>query len=91
MLLNSFTHIALGILDRFPIAQATGQGGTIGHIPVVFSFFLNDDLKRVIFHGLSSPRRKYRTSLSDPENTVRLAMEKLILSELGHLVKALSR
>ena len=50
MLLNSFSHIALRIFDSFPIAVATGQGGTIGHVPVVLSFFLYHDLDRIVFH-----------------------------------------
>ena len=56
MLLNSFSHIALGILDGFPIAQATGQSGTISQVPIVLGFFLNHDLERIKLHKPSSPK-----------------------------------
>ena len=62
MLLNSFSHIEFGILDGFPIAQATRQSGTIGHVPFILGFFLNHDLERIMIHGLPSLWRKHSTT-----------------------------
>ena len=100
MLLNSFSHIALGIFDSFPITQAAGQSGAIGQVPLILSFFLNHDLKRIIFHGLPSPwSGVYHKPLSNPsltqrldsKNAIGLEMGKLILPEFGHLAKELTK
>jgi hypothetical protein len=100
VLLNSFSNVALGVFDGFPITIATGQGGAIGHIPVVLGFLFNHNLERIVFHGPSSLwEGVYHIPRSNPSSrptldykkTVRLAMEKLILPELGHLVKELTK
>jgi hypothetical protein len=51
MLLNSFSHIALGFFDSLSIAIATWQAGAIGHIALVLGLFLNDEFKRIKFHN----------------------------------------
>jgi hypothetical protein len=100
MLLDGFSNVAFGVFDCLPIAIATGQGGAIGHIPVVLGFFLNHDLERIIFHEPSSlwggvyhkPRSSpSSTQTLDSNNAVRLALGKLILPQLGHLVKELTK
>ena len=50
MLLNSFSHIAFGVFDSFPVAAAARQCRAIGKVAIILSFFLNDNLERIKFH-----------------------------------------
>jgi hypothetical protein len=59
-------YYALGVFDCFSIAETTRQCRAIGHIALILSLFLDDDLKRVVFHH--SPMLLLKHSLQTRAN-----------------------
>lgn len=47
MLLNGFANISLGLLDSFPVTEATQQRRAAGEIPDIFYFFFGDDFEAI--------------------------------------------
>jgi hypothetical protein len=50
MLLNSFANISLGLLNSFPVSDATRQRRAVGEIPDIFCFFFGDDFEGIVSH-----------------------------------------
>ncbi len=86
MLLDGLADVLLGIFDGLPVAVTTWQGRAIGHIALVFGFFLNDNIKlqlftldirvRIMFQALTD--QKYRPPHGKKTNSYS--------QEPGHLI-----
>ena len=62
MLLKGFSDIPLGVFYGSAIAVTARQGRAIGHIAIILGLFLDDNLKRIIFHIPSSLWPEYSTT-----------------------------
>src|SRR3972149_2960241 len=51
--LDGVADVAPGLLDGLPIAEAPGQGRTVGEVPLILGLLLDHDLEVVELHGLT--------------------------------------